>query len=142
MDCEKSRTKVHETMAPAQLQMLVTTETNFAQKHPDRGYTCKLSDLFGTEYNAEAVQDGGALFDPAMSGGEKDGYVFALSGCSGAPASKYHVTAVPEDSDSGMKAFCSDETGAVRFASDGSGDTCISSGQKVGSPGSVPVMID
>jgi len=124
----KEQNKGYERMAPTQVQMLVTAEVNYSQKHPAQGYTCKLSDLFGTKYNADAVE-GAALFDPAMAEGAKDGYVFSVAGCTGSPATKFQISAVPEEEDSGMKAFCADESGTLRFATDGQADTCLSAGQ-------------
>ena len=125
----KEQNRGYERMAPTQVQMLAGAELNYSQKHPAQGYTCKLSDLFGTKYTALAVEQGAVLFDPAMAGGTKDGYVFSVGGCTGSPATKFQISAVPEEADSGMKAFCADESGKLRFATDGQADTCLSSGE-------------
>ena len=65
----------------------------------------------------------------AFAGDESAGYHFSLSGCEGNPASKFQVTAEPIESDAGMKAFCADESGTVRFDPKGKGNTCLSRGQ-------------
>ena len=46
-------------------------------------------------------------------------YRFALTGCEGTPPSKYRITATPIDADAGMKTFCSDESGTIKFVTDG-----------------------
>lgn len=125
----KEQNKGYERMAPIQVQNLVSAELNYSQKHPAQGFTCKLSTLFGTKFNPNAVEQGAALFDPALAEGTKDGYVFSVTGCTGSPATKFQISAVPEEADSGMKAFCADESGTLLFAADGQADTCNSSGQ-------------
>jgi hypothetical protein len=125
----KEQNKGYERMAPIQVQMLVSAELNYSQKHPAQGYTCKLSTLFGAKFNPNAADQGAALFDPALLEGRKDGYVFSATGCTGSPATKFQISAVPQEDNSGMKAFCADESGALRFAADGQADTCLSSGE-------------
>ena len=53
------------------------------------------------------------------------------SGCDGTPASKYRVTAVPTDSDAGMKTFCADESGILKFVTGGKSSSCFSRGEPV-----------
>jgi hypothetical protein len=53
----------------------------------------------------------------------------ALTGCDGNPASKYRLTAAPIDSDTGLKTFCSYESGTLRFVTGGKSSTCFSRGQ-------------
>jgi hypothetical protein len=67
--------------------------------------------------------------DPGTADGTKDGYVFSVSGCTGSPATKFTIAAVPQEDDSGMKAFCADESGTLRYAADGQAETCLSAGQ-------------
>ena len=63
-----------------------------------------------------------------LSTGKHGGYVYVISGCD---ASQYKIVAEPEINDSGQRAFCSDESGAMRAASDGKATTCLSSGEEV-----------
>lgn len=150
---KKEQNKLYESMAPMQVQLLVSAEKEYSQKHPAQGYTCKLRDIFGApQFYAPAVNQGSAQpappeakieiqFDtpaneqgpappgPVMADDAKDGYVYSVSGCSGSPATRFTVAAVPQEDDSGMKAFCADETGTLRYAADGQAETCLSSGQ-------------
>jgi TonB family protein len=63
-----------------------------------------------------------------LASGKRGGYVFAISGCDG---SAYKVVAEPSAPDSGQRAFCLDESGAIRSAADGKATTCLSSGEMV-----------
>jgi TonB family protein len=54
--------------------------------------------------------------------------VYAISGCNG---TQYKIVAEPEINDSGQRAFCSDESGAMRAASDGKATTCLSGGEVI-----------
>jgi TonB family protein len=80
-------------------------------------FACSLSAL-GSEY----------LYDPELAKGSKNGYNFVISSCD---PGHYKVVAEPAVADSGERAFCSDETGEVRAASDGKATTCLSSGEPV-----------
>jgi hypothetical protein len=69
------------------------------------------------------------LIDPRLSSGRKNGYVFQLSGCDGTtPAIRYKISAVPADSTSGTRAYCSDETAVIRVSPDGRAESCLNAG--------------
>jgi TonB family protein len=63
--------------------------------------------------------------------GKKNGYIFAISGCD---STHYKVAAEPEVPNSGQRAFCSDEGGAIRAAADGKATTCLSRGETIQKP--------
>jgi hypothetical protein len=123
----KKEDAASENMASARVSMIASAEVSYLSRHPDRGYSCSLTDLFGKEDTAgtQPIPD----YAPTFAGDESSGYHFSLSGCDGNPASKFQVTAVPIESDSGMKAFCADESGTVRFDAKGKGNACLSRGQ-------------
>jgi hypothetical protein len=125
----------NEGIAQARLSALVQLENNYAAKHPERGYSCTLSDLNRAE--PEPGREPEAV-DPAVGNQESNGFHFSLAGCDGVPATAFHLTGVPIDPDAGMKAFCADNTGRVRFASDGTAATCWSSGEPSGPEGTGP----
>jgi hypothetical protein len=106
-------------------------EKQYAASNPQRGYTCKLADLNGQDDQADAEQRSASPSGPALAGDDRFGFHFAIAGCNAAPATKFHVTAVPIDPDSGMKAFCADSSGKIRFANDGTAASCLSSGESV-----------
>jgi hypothetical protein len=123
-------------MAPvSDLNMLLFAEQRYKNAHPDRGYTCSLSDLAKTHYGSG--DEARPLLDPALAGGSKDNYTFALSGCGSVPSSSFQITAVPMQS--GHRAYCVDESRTVKFAADGLAATCLSAGQPLQAQGALAV---
>ena len=123
-----SGTGADDASTIASVKMLVVAEKAYAQQYPATGYTCSLSDLGGMGGGGEPNEHQARLINPRLAGGRKGGYVFALSACSGSPVSGFRVTAVPAAPNSGMRAFCSDESGAIRFSADGNAASCLSAG--------------
>ena len=101
------------------VRILVTAETKFAEAHPDIGYICTLSALPSDELTAELVKNG-----------RKNEYAFEIGGCSAEDAkrttTKYQLTARPLVT--GMPAFCSDQSGVVKYDESGSIQKCLESG--------------
>lgn len=120
---QKSQNTTIESSVVGGLRTLNTAEVSYAASFPDRGYTCKVPEL-GRQPGSEHVW----LIDDVLASGKQSGYTVTISGCDARPASKYWATAVPDDPDSGMRAFCSDESGVVRYATDGKAATCLSEG--------------
>jgi hypothetical protein len=125
---QKSQTNATESSAAMNLRILNTAEITYAAWDPDRGFTCKLSELGGFSPGSDPKPEHALLIDDASASGKKGGYIFSIRGCDVRPASKYRATAVPADPESGMKAFCSDESTIIRYAADGKAATCLSEG--------------
>jgi cytochrome c5 len=119
----------NEASAIAAVRTLTTAEITYAASFPTHGFTCTLSDLGGMGSGNGVSEHQAMLIDPRLASGRKSGYIFALSGCNGMPSSRFSVTAVPADPTSGTRAFCSDETAAIRFSTDGKADSCLSIGK-------------
>jgi len=110
----------NEQMAMWAIRSIETSEkTRLAAEN---SYGCTLSGL------AAKGTKGAYLFDPELASGKRGGYIFAISSCD---SSHYKVVAEPAARDSGQRAFCSDESGTIRAAADGSAATCLRSGQAV-----------
>ncbi len=117
----------NEAFAISGVRSILRAETTYANTY-GHGYTCSLTDLGGmggTERNDHQAM----LIDPRLASGKKNGYVFAFSGCSGSSTIKFTLNAIPAEG--GGKAFCADESGAVRFSADGSAVSCLSTGRPV-----------
>jgi hypothetical protein len=118
---------VNDTAAVTSLRTITTAEITYAVSFPGMGYTCSLSDLDGfgggTPNEHQAM-----LIESRLASGKKNGYIFTLSGCDGPPATHFRLTAVPTMSGMGLRAFCSDQSGVVRYAADGQAATCLSAG--------------
>jgi len=119
----------NESAAVGGLRTLNTAEITYAASFPAHGFTCTLSDLGGMGGGSGVTEHQAMLIDPRLAGGKKNGYLFAFSGCDGTPASRYSVTAVPADPTSGTRAFCSDESAAIRFSADGKAESCLTMGK-------------
>jgi type II secretory pathway pseudopilin PulG len=117
----RARIVANESSAIASIRMLNTAEAAYAQAHSG-GYTCSLSDL---EQNR--------LTSRQLAGGTVRGYVFELRNCSGPgggnEAAKYQVVGYPVVSNqTGIRAFCSDESAVIRVDAGGSSQTCLETG--------------
>jgi len=118
----------NEASAASSVRALTNAQSTYAALYPAHGYTCSLSDLGGmggTERNEHQAM----LVDPRLANGKKNGYVFALSSCGGNPASTFNVTAAPAETGLGMKTFCSDQSGVIRFSLDPNPASCLSTGK-------------
>ena len=100
------------------IRVLVKSENNFAQTHPDIGYACTLSALPSDDLTAELVKKG-----------RRNGYTFQID-CPAddakQPNTRYLLTARPLVM--GMAAFCSDQTGVVKYDDSGSIEKCLENG--------------
>lgn len=97
-------------------------EKSYSNAHGS--FACTLSALAGSGKMGERA----FLYDSQLAGGKKNGYIYVISG---RDASHYKVVAEPAVSDSGQRAFCSDESGAIRASADGKATTCLSGGEPV-----------
>jgi len=118
----------NESAAVGALRTLNTAEVAYTATFPNRGFTCTLSDLGGMGAGSGPDEHHAMLIDPRLSNGRKNGYVFRLIGCNETPATRYRIIAVPQDSVSGTRAFCTDETAVIRASADGNGESCLNSG--------------
>lgn len=122
---QEKQNKSLESTAASNLRIVNTAEISYAATFPDRGFTCKLAELGPAD---QPSPQHAMLIDESLASGQKNGYLLSIGGCDARPASVYHATAIPANRESGMRAFCTDESGVVRYASDGKATTCISNG--------------
>jgi type IV pilus assembly protein PilA len=118
----RARIAANESSAIGSVRILNAAEINYTAAHTEQGYTCSLSDL------ADEASIKGSL-----ATGQKNGYAFELSGCSpatdGGPNVKYQVVAYPVTvNQTGVRAFCSDESAVIKVDSGGSARACIENG--------------
>ncbi|HEV2402331.1 MAG TPA: hypothetical protein VGS27_35710 [Candidatus Sulfotelmatobacter sp.] len=113
----------------AAMRQILAAETTYAATYPRVGYTCTLSDLDGFG-GGEPNEHQAMLINSGLASGKRYGFVFTLSGCSGAPAASFHLSAANGNT-FGRKAFCADQAGVIRTASDGNPASCASGGAAV-----------
>lgn len=127
----KEQDDMNERMVSAQIGMMANMERDYASAHPEKGYTCKMTELFAGR-TAEPTEEPSGSAEPQIPE-DTYGYHFAMQGCNSTPASKFQITAVPKDSESGQKAYCIDQSFNVRVSADGKGPACLSSGEPLSS---------
>lgn len=113
----------NEASAVNAVRILNTAEMAYSENHPNDGYTCSLSTL----------ADGG-LFSGPLAKGQKNGYAFELNGCTPEDGDKanrhYQVVAYPlRENQTGIRAFCSNESMVVKVDAEGSTQKCLESGE-------------
>ncbi len=116
--------KENEQQAEWGIRSIINAEDSYHSVHGT--YACKLSDLAAKPKEGSGFSGGGLVGD--LGNGRYGGYIFVISGCDG---TQYKVVGEPEVPDSGERAFCSDESGMIRFASDGKATSCLSAGEPV-----------
>ena len=114
----------------AAMRTILTAEITYATSYPRVGFTRTLSDLDGFG-GGEPNEHQAMLINSGLASGKRFGFVFTLSGCGGAPATSFHLLAVPNANTFGRKAFCTDQSGTIRSSDDGNPATCFASGTQV-----------
>ncbi len=102
------------------MRTLVAAETKYAQAHPEVGFTCSMSALPNDEF--KIVEQ--------LRNGIRNEYAFQIGGCQVAepklPNAKYQSMARPLLK--GMPAYCSNQSGIVKYDEGGSVQKCLESG--------------
>lgn len=126
-DLKKQQQGSNEGRAGMSLRTIISSETKFHAEHSERGYTCSLSELSKGEA-VEGPENRGAVVDGELATGKKNGYIFAVTGCD---RLHYKVAAEPASAAAGHRAFCADESGEIKYSSDGKATTCLSRGKSM-----------
>jgi hypothetical protein len=119
-----------DAMVLAAMHTILKAEATYAATYPTVGYTCSLSDLDGFG-GGQPNEHQAMLINSGLASGKRFGFVFVLSGCEGAPANSYHLTATPGPNTIGRKAFCSDPSGTIRSSNDSNQAACLAGGTPV-----------
>ena len=120
----KTRISPNEASAVASVQTIIKAQQMYASQHPDLGFTCSLAELGPS--SGSSGSSGAGIIDGALASGTKSGYNIALTDCTGGtnqPKVTYFISATPiVDNQTGIRRFCSDQSGQVHYA--GLGETC------------------
>jgi hypothetical protein len=117
-----------EAMAVNKLRALVTLQNRFAAAHPEKGFTCELPLLRPLENQREDT-----LYDALhfLTTARNAGYKFVLDNCNidaRGVVVHYQATAVPiERGATGIRAFCTDDSGWLWYDEEGSATNCLAS---------------
>jgi type IV pilus assembly protein PilA len=126
----RARIAANEASAIHSVRQIHAAEVTYYLANPNTGYTCALSDLAGNERAASMTK--ARLIDDRLASGTKSGYQFVVQNCvrPDKGEGKYQVVAYPVSrNQTGVRAFCSDETGVIKFDPSGSPDDCLANGE-------------
>jgi len=113
----------NEASGVGSMRTINTAEVTYASTYPEVGFT-ELQNLGGSGGSSSAA----GLIDSILASGLKSGYTFHLTLGRGTPAKTYILTSEPTSPQAGVRAFCSDQTGVIRYSEDRKADTCLKSG--------------
>jgi hypothetical protein len=118
----------NEATAVGSLRKIQELENAYATAHPDNGFACQLKQLRPTENMRDVYGNPMNLL-----AGEWVGYKFEVVGCipeKNGVVAHYQVTAVPlRPWASGVRAFCTDQSGNVFYDHNGSATECLAARQ-------------
>ena len=129
----RARIAANEASAVHSVRQIVSAEATYYLAYPNAGYTCTLSSLAGGERPSPSAAKT-RLIDDRLAMGEKYGYRFVVQNCVHPETGegKYQVVAYPVSrNQTGVRAFCSDETGVIKFDTSGSPDDCLANGERL-----------
>ena len=119
------RVFLNQRRAVESIRNLKLAELEYAARHPDIGFACRLSDLSkqGSEPASRV-----ALVDPVLASGTKSWYRFEIR-CARRDiqkATSYTIAAIPvEPGTTGKYALCTDQTGEIWFSESGVVSDCL-----------------
>jgi len=122
----RARIAANEASVVSSVRLLNATEVSYAGAHPGEGFSSDLRTLVSY-----------GQLNPTLGTGRKNGYVFRLSDCGaekpGGPKTKFQVAAYPiGKNETGVRAFCSDESGVIKYDPSGSPEDCVDHGSALG----------
>ena len=121
----RSRMAANEASAVGSLRTINTAEVTYSTTYPSIGFAA-LAPLGGAAPCTTATSAGACLIDDVLSTvGTKSGYVFTIANLTGAPIIvTYSSLAKPSVvGQSGQRAFCSDQSGVIRYNAGGTACT-------------------
>lgn len=114
----RSRVVANESSAVGSIRTINTAEVTYAATYPHVGFSVSLGALGGSA-PCDASTRTACLIDSTLASGYKSGYIFtyeAQDNNGDQVMDTYTVQAVPiTPGTTGMRSFCSDETGVIRF---------------------------
>jgi len=126
----RSRIAANEASAVGSLRTINTAEITYNTSYPTTGFACTLGQM-GPVTGSNATSAASGMLDANLAAGNKSGYQFAISGCSGTPAVTYSTTAQPASpGTTGQRYFCSDASGVIKYDSTSTAN-CLANGNPI-----------
>jgi type IV pilus assembly protein PilA len=125
----RARMAANEASAISTVRTIDVAEITYASTYGDIGYTCDLASLGGTADQGPPAPEHAGLIDDSIASGSKNGYKFEVKNCTAGSSGSFHVVAYPMNyNQSGVRAFCSDESGVIKYDPKGSAENCLANG--------------
>jgi type IV pilus assembly protein PilA len=122
--------KANELSAQKSIQTIISAQNMYESNYPTSGFACALNALGGDVKGGPPSAKSAQLIQPDLASGLKSGYIFTIANCTKINAggtdriTGYTITAVPQTVGStGDRAFCSDQSGIIKFDPAG-GNNC------------------
>jgi type IV pilus assembly protein PilA len=138
----RSRMAANEASAVGSVRTVNTAAVTYNSTY-NNGYPSTLAEIGTVSGVTQPTCNNGMFIDSVLTGGSKSGYTFAMGagsaavtappGCTTAGYTDgYYITSVPASAGTtGTRAFCSDQTGIIRFNLGGTA-TAVSTAGSVG----------
>jgi hypothetical protein len=124
LDGPNSHRAAREATAVGNLRKLTALQNSYSASHPEKGFACQLSLLkSSTPSSGDYDPEEFLLLDRYA------GYKITLDGCEPGPnglVAHYRAIAIPvEPGKSGVRAFCTDQSGSLWYDNGGSAENCL-----------------
>ena len=115
----RSRMAANEASAVGSVRTINTSEITYNSTW-GIGFAAALTNLGGAA-GCTASSTTACLVDPILSAGTKSGYTFAVAGNTPVAGANqgFEVNATPSSTSTGTRAFCSDQSGVIRYNTTG-----------------------
>jgi type II secretory pathway pseudopilin PulG len=125
----RARIAANESSAVASIRSINTAQVAYQSAYPTVGFACQLNYLGGNGASAPTANHA-QLIDTVLASGQKYGYRFAVENCVNTEGEhRYEVVANPvARNQTGMRTFCSDESGTIKVGEGESAAACLTSG--------------
>lgn len=116
-----AKMRANESATVANMRALVSAQALYMHMFPEVGYAPDVKSLGG---NATPPASGAAGLVPSELAGPSNGYKLSITArADGAVNVGYNITGVPtRPGVSGRRGFCANESGAISYSDDGSGN--------------------
>lgn len=122
----RSRMAANEASSVGSIRTINTAAVTYSSTYPSNGFPVSLA-VMGGANPCTAAPGNACLLDSVLSLGTKSGYKFAWLGDGATPSVNYTVTGLPVAvGSSGQRGFFSDQSGVIRYTTDGTAPTSAS----------------
>jgi len=122
----RSRMAANEASSVGSIRTINTSAVTYSSTYPSNGFPVSLAAMGGAN-PCTAAPANACLLDPVLSAGTKSGYVFAWTGDGLTPSVNYTITGLPVVvGSSGQRGFYSDQSGVIRYTTNGAAPTVAS----------------